>query len=42
MSGLQQLIFKTLSRPTCARLSLDTISICRRRRSAGCLATIDP
>jgi len=42
MSGLQQLIFKTLSRLANARLSLDTISICRRCRSAGCLATIDP
>jgi hypothetical protein len=42
MSGLQQLIFKTLSRLASARLSLETIPICRRCRSAGCLATIDP
>ena len=41
MSGLQQLIFKTLPRVACARLSLVMIWICRRCRSAGCLATID-
>ena len=34
--------FQDPSRLASARLSLDMIFMCRRCRSAGCLATIDP
>jgi len=42
MSGLQQFIFKTHLHLAFALMSLDTISKCRRCRSVGCLAMIDP
>jgi hypothetical protein len=42
VSGLQQLSFKIRLRLAFAFLDLDTISNCRRCRSAGCLATIGP
>ena len=42
VSGLQQLSFETHSRLAFTRPDLDTISNCRRYKSAGCLANDRP